>query len=34
MYCKECGKDRKPIRELEMANTYYAELECGHSVNF
>jgi len=34
MYCEKCGKDREVRRDLEFANTYYAELECGHHVNF
>jgi len=34
MYCEKCGKDRKAKRDLEFANSYYAVLECGHSVNF
>jgi len=33
MYCKKCDEDRNPVRELEMANTYYAELECGHFIS-
>jgi len=34
LHCKKCGEDKKVRRDLEFANTYYAELECGHQVNF
>jgi len=33
MYCKECGEEKKPVKELEMVNTYYAELECNHHIS-
>jgi len=34
VYCKKCGENRKVKKELEFANSYYAELECGHYINF